>query len=80
MNNKGFTLVELLLVIVFFAFVLGVVFVPGIYGLYLAFKASILLGIVVMIVQPSPTILGWVAIFGHPEVCHKIVTWLSIPF
>lgn len=64
-------------------FLIGVIvliFGPGIYGLYLAFKASIILGIAVFIIQPSPSILGWIAIFGHPEVCQKLATWLHLPF
>lgn len=66
--------------IIFMVAILLIALVPGIYGLILAFKASIILGIAVLIIEPSPTILGWIAIFGHPEVSQKIAIWLHLPF
>lgn len=53
---------------------------PGVYGIFLAFKASIILGIIVLIVQPSPTVLGWVALFGRSDVCERLAAWLHLPF
>lgn len=49
-----------------------------IYGLYLAFSASIVLGVIVLVVEPTPFILGVLALFGHPEVAHKIAAWLGL--
>ena len=48
------------------------------YGLYLAFKVSIVLGVLALLVEPSPLILGILGLFGHPEVAQKIATWLGL--
>lgn len=48
-----------------------------IYGLYLAFSASILLGIIVFIVEPSPLIIGLIALFFHKDLAQLLVDWLS---
>lgn len=61
--------------------ILVLVFMPlalSIYGLYLAFSASIVLGFLALIIEPSPFILGVLALFGHPEVAQKIVTWIGL--
>ena len=64
--------------------VLGIVclvFFPlalSVYGLYLAFSASIILGVLAMLIEPSPFIFGVLALFGHPEVAQKIATWLGL--
>lgn len=63
-------------IIALFAVAIG----PTIYGAYLAFKASLILGIVVLVVEPAPMVLGWIAIFGHPEVAQKIAQWIGLPF
>ena len=52
--------------------------VISIYGLILAFKASIILGIIALIVEPSPFIFGLVALFGT-NVPEKIQAWLGLP-
>lgn len=59
---------------------LAALVIPGLYGAYLAFKASAVLGIIVLIVEPAPSILGWVAILGHPELAAKITAWIGFPF
>lgn len=51
-----------------------------IYGLYLAFSASIILGIVVLILEPTPMILALVALIAKPDVCEAIAKWLNLPF
>lgn len=48
-----------------------------VYGLYLAFSASILLGVVVLLVEPLPLILGVLGFLGHPEVAEKIVQFVQ---
>ena len=50
------------------------------YGLYLAFSASIILGIVVLIAEPTPLILAVVALTAKPDVCEAIAKWLNLPF
>lgn len=60
-----------------FAFVFLGIF-PAVYGLILAFKASIILGLLALIIEPSPTVIGWIAIIGHPELCQKIATLLGL--
>lgn len=66
----GFALVWLTLGLGFFA--------VSIYGLVLAFKASIILGLIALIVEPSPLALGLVALFGHPDIAHRIAAWLGL--
>lgn len=51
-----------------------------IYGLYLAFAASLLLGFVVLLVEPAPLVIGLIALFGHPELCRRIVEAVSKVF
>lgn len=47
------------------------------YGLYLAFSASIILGIIVFIVEPSPFIIGAVMMFFGKDLAQMIVEFLS---
>ena len=61
--------------------VLALILTPlalSIYGIYLAFSASIILGVLALLVEPTPFLLGVLALFGHPEVAHKIATWLGL--
>lgn len=50
----------------------------SIYGVYLAFSASIILGIITLFVQPSPFVFGVCAAFGKniPEI---IQAWANFP-
>jgi hypothetical protein len=61
--------------------ILCLIFVPmilSVYGLYLAFSASIILGVLAILIEPSPFVLGLLAVFGHAEVAHKIAVWLGL--
>lgn len=60
--------------------VFGLLLGPGFYGAYLAFKASITLGIIALVVEPSPTVIGWIALLGRSDVCNKVAAWLHLPF
>ena len=51
-----------------------------VYGLYLAFSASIILGIIVLLLQPTPLILALVALISRPTVCEELAKWLNLPF
>lgn len=48
-----------------------------IYGLYLAFSASIILGIIVLLVEPSPLIIGLVMFFFEKNLAQMAVDFLS---
>jgi len=61
----------LLLAWVFFALAMVV------YGLYLAFSASIILGIIVFLVEPSPLIIGLVMFFMHKNIAQMIMDFLN---
>jgi hypothetical protein len=50
-----------------------------IYGAVLAFKASIILGVLALIVEPSPFVIGIIGLCGHPELCAKIAAWIGLP-
>ena len=49
----------------------------SIYGLYLAFSASILLGLLALLVEPSPLIFGLIMLFTGTNLPEKIVQWFS---
>ena len=51
--------------------------VAAVYGLYLAFSASILLGIVVFIVEPSPLVIGLVMMFFHKNLAQMLIDFLT---
>ena len=48
-----------------------------IYGLYLAFSASILLGIVTFLVEPSPFVFGIVMIAFQKNLPQMIIDYLN---
>lgn len=48
-----------------------------IYGLYLAFSASIILGFVVLLIEPSPLIIGLVMFVWHKNLAQMIIDYLS---
>lgn len=49
----------------------------SIYGLYLAFSASIILGIIAFFVEPSPLIFGLIMFFFDKNIPELIVEWLT---
>lgn len=51
--------------------------VSTLYGLWLAFSASIVLGIIVLLVEPSPAIIGLVMIFFGKNLAQILIDWLS---
>lgn len=57
----------------FWLFMVGVT----VYGLYLAFSASILLGIVVLVVEPSPAIIGLVMLFFEKNLAQALIDYLN---
>jgi hypothetical protein len=70
---KGFTTIEL----IFAVLIIGIVGV-SVYGLVLAFKASIILGIIALIVEPSPLVFGMAALYGT-NVPEAIQNWINFP-
>lgn len=66
-------IVGVLLFFAMWAFLLGMT----IYGLYLAFSASIILGIIVFIVEPSPLIIGLVMFFFQKDLAQMLVDFLN---
>lgn len=59
---------------------IALIFLPLIatlYGLWLAFSASILLGIVVLLVEPSPLVIGLVMIFFHKNLAQMVIDFLN---
>jgi hypothetical protein len=56
---------------------LGLTFFGSIYGLYLAFSASVLLGVLCIFIQPSPLVIGLVMLFFHKNVAQMIMDALS---
>jgi len=73
MNNKGFTLIELVFTMIWIM-VVGI----SIYGLVLCFKASIILGIIALVIEPTPLIVGLCAIFGK-DIANAIQNWIHFP-
>lgn len=48
------------------------------WGLYLAFKANIILGVISLLLHPLPFILGMLALFGKKTVAAQIATWIGL--
>lgn len=48
------------------------------YGLVLCFQASIVLGFVALLIEPSPLIFGLLGIFGHSDIPQRIATGLGL--
>jgi uncharacterized membrane protein YvlD (DUF360 family) len=63
-----------LLLIVFCIFMISMT----VYGLYLAFSASVLLGIVALVVEPSPFVFGVAMFFWDKNIPEQIVNWLGV--
>ena len=63
-------------ILAYIALAFGLV-ATSLYGLYLAFSASILLGIVTLFVEPSPLIFGLVMLFTGTNLPEKIVAWFN---
>lgn len=55
----------------------GFMMYAAIYGIYLAFSASVLLGIIVLFAQPSPSVIGLVMIFFHKDLAQAVVDFLT---
>jgi hypothetical protein len=49
----------------------------AIVGIYLAFSASIILGIIVLLVEPLPLLIGLVYLLAHVDLAQKIVEFIS---
>ena len=76
-NEKGFTIIELVVVLAILS--VGVIAIgTSIYGLYLAFSASIILGIIALVIEPSPFVFGVCMIFGK-NVPEAIQNWANFP-
>lgn len=73
MRDSTFTAIFIL----FIAIIIGVI-VVSVYGLVLAFKASIILGILALIIEPSPFVFGVVAMFGI-NIPKIIQAWIGFP-
>lgn len=66
-------IVGVILAVCFGLFMLGM----SIYGLYLAFSASIILGIVAFFVEPSPLVFGLVMFFFDKNLPLEIIEYLT---
>lgn len=62
-----------LCVFAFWALLLG----SWVYGAYLAFSASLLLGILALLLEPSYLIFGLVAILANVNLPMQLVEWLT---
>lgn len=50
----------------------------SIYGLILAFQASLLVGVIALIVEPSPLIIGLVCFFTGTNLAQQLASWLGV--
>ena len=48
-------------------------FATSLYGLYLAFSASIILGIVILVIEPLPLLFGALMLFFNLDLASKIM-------
>lgn len=63
--------------IVLFVAICMIPIIASIYGIILAFKASILLGVVALFVEPAPFVFGIVMMFGGINLPERIVAWVT---
>ena len=69
----GLGVIGYAIVIAWVVFGIGI----AIYGLYLAFSASIILGIIVFVIEPSPWIIGMVMFFMHKNIPQILMDYLN---
>jgi hypothetical protein len=50
----------------------------SVYGAILAFKANVVLGFIVLFVEPAPFLLGILGMLGHPEIAHRVAMFLGL--
>lgn len=60
----------------FLAFI-GTIIYATFLGLYMAFSASILLGIVVLLVEPAPLVIGLWWLFFHVDLAERFLVAFS---
>lgn len=63
--------------IVLFIMVCFVPVVASVYGLVLAFKASLVLGLLSFLIEPSFVVYGLVMLFGGVNLPERIVAWFN---
>ncbi len=69
----GMGLIGVVLAIAIAFFAIGLT----LYGLWLAFSASIILGIIVLFVEPSPFIIGAVMFFWDKNLAQMLIDFLN---
>ena len=63
-------------IVLYIGVVLGLL-ATTVYGLYLAFSASILLGFIVLFVEPSPFLIGIVMLCFHKNLAQMLMDFLT---
>lgn len=48
-----------------------------VYGLYLAFSASVILGLFVFMIEPSPFLIGLAMFFFHKNLAQMLIDFLT---
>ena len=71
-----FVSMGLLGIVLYVGVILGLL-ATTVYGLYLAFSASILLGVIVMFVQPTPFLIGIVMLCFHKNLAQMAIDFLT---
>ena len=78
----GMTITALLFIILIFGMIFGIIGI-SIYGLVLAFKASVILAIIVLLIRPDEFpiffIFGICNMFGK-NIPEAIQNWIKFPF
>lgn len=78
--NNLFESLGVIGLVLFILFIAGLIIFPiamSIYGIYLAFSASIILGIAALFVEPAPFVFGVVMFFFDKNLPQMIVDFLS---
>lgn len=65
-------------VLIFLAWICAAIAI-SIKGLILAFSASIILGLIALVIQPLPFVIGIIGIFGRSDLCEVVAQWLNLP-
>ena len=74
-DMSGTEVIGLILLVAYFAVIVGLLGLT-LYGIYLGFCASIILGIIMIFLEPSGLVVGAVYVFFGKDLAAMLIQWL----
>jgi hypothetical protein len=68
------------LIVFIYLIICAIVISALLYGIFLTFAASLILGGFLLLITPLYTVFGIIGFLGHPELANLIVKFLNLPF